>query len=162
LGKVMIKWAIVTCLSMVLAIGPGLCCCSARLIFPCEDSGGCCDRGPKDSDHHAHRHHGDSHHAYSHAVEKSDRLEPSPCQHDEKDCPCDQQGKTLFASQTLDAGAVKGLDAKFQRLISTLTVDAALLNSAVPHSFSALIAENARHGELSGREILRAHRKLQC
>jgi hypothetical protein len=162
----MVKFALVTYLSLMVASGPGLCCCTLDVLSPCEDRGGCCDRVLRETapiNHHArgHHHHGDARHEHSDGVTQSERPVRAPCDHDQKDCPCEKQQQILFASQSWDGATVKAVDGKFQ-IFSALALDLALLNSGMPDSRSVLAAHNAMRGDLSGREILRAHHRLQC
>jgi hypothetical protein len=162
----MLRFALVTYLSFTVVLGPGLCCCSAHLLFPRAGGSGCCSSPKKEVASHSphshthHHHHGPSHHEQASTSKEAEQPQQPPCDHDQ-DCPCGRHQQTLFASQSCDGATVKSLDTRVN-IFWTLAVDVALLNAAGPDSHSALAVGHARPGELFGRGILRAHHRLQC
>lgn len=163
----MLRFALVAYLNITVVLGPGLCCCSAHFLFPWAGETGCCGSPHAEvasKDHHSNSHHhdhGPSQHDHSAIAHEDAHPQQAPSNHNQNDCPCGQHQQTLFASQPGDGATVRSLDLQVH-VFWTLAVDVAHLNISGPDCRSALVIGLVRPCELSGREILRAHHRLQC
>jgi len=164
----MLRFALVTYLNITVLLGPGLCCCSAHFLFPWAESSGCCSRSPKEvasHSHHAHshhHHHSPSHHEHSGRSNVAEHSKlPANSDHGQEPCPCGRHQQTFLASQSCDGSAVRAIDAKVHSCWG-LAVDISLLGISGPEICFSPAVDLLRSGELSGREILRAHHRLQC
>jgi hypothetical protein len=83
----------------------------------------------------------------------------APCEHNQKDCPCGRHQLTMFASQTGGEISGKSLVLDHSDWLCLVYLSISPLPEIETHS---LLAANHRFGDLSSREILRAHNRLQC
>ncbi len=161
----MLRLTLVAYLTFTVVLGPGLCCCSAQLLFPGAGGAGCCGSHHHEAlahDHHAHQHHhdGDVQLEHSQTAEQENHSKSAPCDHNQQDCPCGRHQQTLLASQSCDGATINALNSN--HLVDwTLPGDFLSLNSAGQDLHFQLCKGHARPGELSGREILRAHSVLR-
>ena len=166
LGKIMVRFVLVAYLSLTVSCGPALCCCTAQQLFPFASATGCC--GASETDHPSHSHAGHSHHhhgadtlaEYSGASNQASPEHRTPCEHDQKDCPCGRHQLTMFASQPDSEITVKSIALDHAAWLLTIDISISHLPEFEPHSL--LAAPQHRCGDLSSREILRAHHRLQC
>jgi hypothetical protein len=160
----MLRFALVAYLNFTVALGPSLCCCSAHLLFPGMGEGGCCgshkDELASHAEHGHHYHHGDVQDSHPQAAEVAEHSKPSPCDHNQEDCPCGRHQQTLLVSQSCDAATIRALET--QDIVSwALVVDSLSSDSAGANLHLLLSKGHLRPGELSGREILRAYGVLR-
>lgn len=161
----MLRFALVAYLNFTVALGPSLCCCSAHLLFPgMGGEAGCCSGHKNELASHAehghHHHHGDVHDSHSQSAEVAEHSKPSPCDHNQENCPCGRHQQTLLVSQSCDAATIRALET--QDIFSwALVVDSLSLDSAGANLHLLLSKGHLRPGELSGREILRAYGVLR-
>lgn len=165
----MLRFAILAYLTMSVALGPALCCCSTHMLFPGSVGSGCCENRQAShvghSHAHSHQHHGeghchhDSHSVHHKEVKRAAEPEPEPNQHNPDDCACGKNRETLFRTSNSDATAK--LTDTFAYVFLAFDVDPTLAQSTTL-DFTPRLEHHFRHAELSGREILRAYNRLQC
>ena len=156
-----------TYLGIVVVWGPALCCCSTRVLFPWGCEAECCGSSlaktatPIHCTHsHSHPLHPHQHHEHLDGAKQAEQSQQAPCEHSHKDCPCGKNQQVLFALQICKGGVVTTIDHQVHGQWNFVGNDA-LSNSAGANLSSVLFGAHAKPG-LSGREILRAHHRLQC
>ena len=158
------RFVLVAYLSLTVSCGPALCCCTAHELFPWACETGCC--GSSEANHASHSHHDHSHHRHGDSLEapqvahNAGHEQQAPCDHNKKDCPCGRHHQTFLASQSCDGTAVKSLVDGHSPWMMAFDVSVSTLPQIEAHLPFA--ATRDRHGDLSSREILRAHHRLQC
>lgn len=162
----MVRFVLAAYLSLTVSCGPALCCCTAQQLFPFGSGIGCC--GDSETNHAPHSHAGHTHHHHdanvpadhSVAFRQTSSGHQTPCGHNQKDCPCGRHQLTMFASQPGGEITVNSIAIE----LTTWLVAIDFSNSYLPEfgSHFLLAAPFHRYGDLSSREILRAHHRLQC
>lgn len=160
----MLRVVLVAYLTFTVVLGPGLCCCSAQLLIPGAE-GGCCgdhkaDLSAHEGHAHHHHHHGEAEHSSPQNTKVAEGSKPSPCEHNQQDCPCGRHQQTLSNSQSADTATIRALETQGLN-IWALVVDTLSLDSSRPDL--NLLLSNGHFGSraLSGREILRAYSVLR-
>lgn len=153
-------------LSLTVSFGPALCCCTAPQLFPfaCK-AGSCCAKEADHASHshaaHSHHHHdGHSHAEHSVALNKAKPEHQAPCDHNQKDCPCGRHQLTMFAAQSDGDLSLKSI--AHGHAFWLIAIDISMSHLPEIEVNSLLAATHHRYGDLSSREILRAHNRLQC
>lgn len=154
-------------LGLTVAFGPAFCCCSAHDILAFVGvTGSCCDKSyvKQNSEllgEDAHHCGCQGHCQVPLTAEQVSHSPNVPCEHDHKDCPCGKHQQPPCALHSSGTVAIKSIDlGNSGQFLCAVDGLSSSLVGLVLNSLPSV--GHFRFGELSGREILRAHSRLQC